>query len=227
MAIFDPEKGPAARVESTDRFTPAGKIGLIPGDLIFQFGKYSAGEILSMPYLLREVGREDWLLVYRRGILMKLITGGNMEGCHCVPASVPEDIKVLPDENAWIQYEYNLDANCGIFILPHIVNPAWALMPLLLFARYRLWNLFVAVIMLYILGLVLGPFVLALTYLTTVILCAFGGIALLRDAAYKQGYIYFGKIGVLNDADVDRIELMATRYSDAMKEQSNLEAEMM
>ena len=91
MAIFDPEKGTAARVESTERHTPAGKIGLIPGDLIFQFGKYSAGEIMSMPYLLREIGREDWLLVYRRGIVMKLITGGNMEGCHCVPASVPED----------------------------------------------------------------------------------------------------------------------------------------
>jgi hypothetical protein len=59
MTIFDPASGQAAEVASTDRGTPAGKIGLMPGDLIFQFGKYSATEVLATPYLLREVGREE------------------------------------------------------------------------------------------------------------------------------------------------------------------------
>ena len=218
MAIFDPASGQAAEVAYTDRGTPAGKIGLMPGDLIFQFGKYSAAEVLATPYLLREVGRDDWLLVYRKGLLMKLVTGGNMEGCHCTPAPVPTEITGLPDDKAWIQYEYNLAADSGIFIVPNDINAAWSVFPLLVFARYRLWNLFVAVVMLYAIGFVLGPLVLALTYLTTVILSAFGGVALLRDAAFKQGYIYMGKIGLLKESDVDRLELMTKKMYEEAEE---------
>ena len=218
MAIFDPASGQAAEVASTDRGTPAGKIGLMPGDLIFQFGKYTASEVLATPYLLREVGREDWLLVYRKGLLMKLVTGGNMEGCHCIPAQVPIEITGLPDDKAWIHYEYNLAADSGIFIVPNDINAAWSVFPLLVFARYRLWNLFVAVVMLYAIGFVLGPLVLALTYLTTVILSAFGGVALLRDAAFKQGYIYMGKIGLLRESDVDRLELMTKKMYEEAEE---------
>jgi hypothetical protein len=218
MAIFDPASGRAAEVTHTDRHTPAGKLGLMPGDLIFQFGKYSASEILETPYLLREIGREDWILVYRKGILMRLVTGGNMEGCHCIPASVPSDITRLPDDKEWIQYEYNLAADSGIFIVPNDINAAWSVFPLLVFARYRLWNLFVAVVMLYGIGFVLGPLILALIYLTTVILSAFGGVALLRDAAYKQGYIYMGKIGLLHEGDVDRLELMTKKMYEEAEE---------
>jgi hypothetical protein len=77
---------------------------------------------------------------------------------------------------------------------------------------------FVAVVMLYAIGFVLGPLVLALTYLTTVILSAFGGVALLRDAAFKQGYIYMGKIGLLRESDVDRLELMTKKMYEEAEE---------
>jgi hypothetical protein len=177
-----------AKITAIDKGSPAERIGLMAGDHIIAFGTMSPLEILEDPQRLNAVKKADWLIVIRDKILFRVAASSGIEGAKYERGEPAIGI-ALPADDAWIGYHACIELYKGLILIPEVISPFWALIPAALFARYRLWQMLTALMLVYGLSYAMNPMFLGLAYLVSTIAVIMGQSALLTNAAAKQGFV--------------------------------------
>ena len=177
-----------ALVTAIDRGSPAERIGLLKGDQILAFGTISPADILEDPQRLNAVKKSDWLIAVRNKILFRISASSGIEGAGYTRGEAVIGIS-LPNDNEWVGYHACIEHNQAMILIPEIISPFWALVPVVLFARYRLWQMLTATLLVYGLSYAMNPMFFPLAYLVSTLAVALGQTALLTNAATKQGFV--------------------------------------
>jgi hypothetical protein len=156
-----------ALVTHVARYMPAERTGLIKGDLILAFGTHSAADVVADREIMAGLKRNDWLLVLRDKVVFRLAYGEGVEGCvfeaaNAVDVDMPQGIE-------WPTWWGGIQTGGAMVLVPDRLTRMWALLPPLLFVRFRNWLMFTANMLVYLTAFVVeGPITTALAYLLTV-----------------------------------------------------------
>ena len=195
-----------AQVISVTRYSPAERNGLIAGDLILLVGSHSASELIENPEMASKIKHGEWLLMIRRGVPFRLAVGEGLEGCVFEAATPIENI-TIPIGEQWESYWGGVQTDGAMVLVPENIGWAWALLPPILYARFRNWQMIAAVTLVWCTALVEGPITFILSYLIAVAVALVGGSKMLIDASQKQGYSPRGTYGLGSYASAAALEL--------------------
>lgn len=195
-----------AQVTSVARYSKAERNGFIGGDLILSFGAHSPTELIENPELASQLKAGEWLLMVRGGIPFRLMIGEGLEGC-VYEATTPAENITLPSSGQWETYWGGIQTGGGMVLVPETISWLWALVPPLLYARFRNWQMISAIILVWCIALVEGPITFVLSYLISVAVAIAGGSKMLIDASQKQGYSPRGSYGLASYASAAALEL--------------------
>ena len=195
-----------AQVISVTRYSPAERNGLIVGDLILSVGAHSPSDLIENPELAVKIKHGEWLLMMRRGVPFRLAVGEGLAGCAFEAATPVENI-TIPSSDQWENYWGGMQTSGAMVLVPENIAWAWALLPPILYARFRNWQMIAAVTLVWSTALVEGPITFILAYLIAVSVAMVGGSKMLIDASQKQGYSSRGTYGLGSYASAAALEL--------------------
>jgi hypothetical protein len=195
------------KVSQVGRYTPAERTGLLAGDLILFFGIHPPSAVSANSDLIATLKRGDWLFVLRGDVAFRLMFGEGIEGAQFESANPAENITVATGVS-WMQYWGAMQTNGQTIFVPETITPWWAIVPPLLYARYRNWQMLAAILLVWLVALTQGPVTLALAYLVSVAAAMFGGASLMRDALQKQGFVPRGIYSIARHTDVAALEII-------------------
>jgi len=189
------------------RYTPAERIGLVAGDHILAFGPHPPHAVVSDNDLLGTLKRSDLLFIMRGKTAFKLGYGEGIEGAEIEAGRPLEDV-TIPSGLNWPHYWGGLQNTGGMILVPDHISPLWAILPPLLYARFRNWQMLSAIALVWCVGLIEGPVTLAMAYLVSVAAALFGGASMMREASERQGYVSRGTYFIASSADAAALELI-------------------
>lgn len=195
------------QVSKVARYTQAERIGLIPGDYIISFGIHAPKEIIADAELLGAIKRTDWLFIMRGETAFRLAFGEGVEGAAFEPAKALEDV-LIPTGIQWPQYWGGIQSTGEMMLVPDHISPVWAIMPPLLYTRFRNWQMLTAIVLVWCVGLNEGPVTFAMAYLVSVAAALFGGAAMMREASERQGYVPRGRYQISKGSDAAALEML-------------------
>ncbi len=195
------------KVSQVGRYTPAERTGLLAGDLILSFGIHPPSDISADSDLIATLKRNDWLFILRGEVAFRLMYGEGIEGAQFESASPVENITV-PTGVSWMQYWGGIQTNGQTIFVPDTISPWWGLVPPLLYARYRNWQMLAAIMLVWLVAFTQGAVTFALAYLVSIAAAMFGGASLMRDALQKQGFVPRGTYSIARHTDVAALEII-------------------
>lgn len=193
-------------VSQVARYTPAERTGLVAGDLILSFGIHAPSKVTEDPDLIGLMKRSEWLFILRGTVAFRLSFGEGIEGAQFEVGKPAENINV-PGDGAWPHYWCGMQSSGQMILVPETFSPWWGIVPPLLYARFRNWQMLAAIVLVWLVALVQGPVAFVLAYLVSVALAMFGGASLMRDALLKQGYLARGTYQVARTSDLAALEI--------------------
>ena len=200
--------GVAAQVMTIEKLSPAEKLGLLPGDVILKLGMREPLEAIESPSMLAEIASErEWMVVRREAIIFRIALKGGAAGADLQPYPLPEDVTVKV-EHGWFQFHSAMRPGEAMILLPEQIAFIWWFVPLIAYGYFRLWQMMAAMVFIYGIGLAMGWIAFAVVYAASVLSLAAGGAALLRDAAYKDGFVPRGRVAVASKSDVAALEIL-------------------
>ncbi len=194
------------QVTKVNRYTQAERIGLIAGDHIISFGAYPPKDIIADNDLLVSVKRTDWLFIIRGNTAFRLAYAEGVEGANFEPAKPLEDI-TIPTGIQWPQYWGGIQTTGEMMLVPDHISPVWAIVPPLLYTRFRNWQMLTAIVLVWCVGLNEGAVTFAMAYLVSVAAALFGGASMMREASERQGYVPRGRYQIATGSDAASLEL--------------------
>lgn len=196
-----------AIVTHVARYMPAERTGVIKGDIILAFGTLSPAEVIENREAMAGLKRHDWLLIQRGTTVFKLAFGEGLEGCLMeAHARVEVDLPTGVDYPTWWG---GVQSGGAMVLIPDKISRLWALLPSLLYVRFRNWMMFTATSLVWLTAYIVeGPVTLIIAYLITVAVAALGGPSMLRDASEKQGYIGRGHYAIASYRDAAALEIV-------------------
>ena len=204
-----------ARVTSVARYSKAERNGFVAGDIILSFGAHSPTELIENPELVAQLKAGEWLLMVRGGVSFRLMIREGLEGC-VYEATAPAENIILPSSGQWETYWGGIQTGGGMVLVPEFISWAWALVPPLLYARFRNWQMITAISLVWCIALVEGPITFVLSYVISVAVAIAGGSKMLIDASQKQGYSPRGSYGLASYASAAALEMQTV---EALKPQ--------
>lgn len=193
-------------VTKVTRYTPAERIGLMAGDQILSFGPHPPHAIVSDNDLLGTLKRTDLLFVMRGKTAFKLGYSEGIEGAAFEAARPLEDVTVPTGVN-WPHYWGGMQTSGALILVPDHISPLWAIIPPLLYARFRNWQMLAAISLVWCVGVIEGPVTFAMAYLVSVAAALFGGASMMREASERQGYVPRGSYHIAQDSDAAALEI--------------------
>jgi hypothetical protein len=193
-------------VTKVTRYTPAERIGLMAGDHILSFGPHPPHAIVSDNDLLGTLKRSDLLFVMRGKTAFKLGYSEGIEGATFEAARPLEDVTVPTGVN-WPHYWGGMQTSGALILVPDHISPLWAILPPLLYARFRNWQMLAAISLVWCVGVIEGPVTFAMAYLVSVAAALFGGASMMREASERQGYVPRGSYHIAHDTDAAALEI--------------------
>ncbi len=194
-------------VTKVSRFTAAERVGLIAGDRIISFGQFSPNDVIADNALLGSLKRNDWLLLMRGKTTFRLSYGEGIEGANIEAGRPLEDV-TIPTGTTWPLYWGGVQTTGEMILVPSHISPVWAILPPLLYTRFRNWQMLTAISLVWCVGLAEGPVTFAMAYLVSVAAALFGGAALMREASERQGYVPRGSYQLATGADSAALEVI-------------------
>ena len=210
-----------ARVVSVARYSKAERNGFIVGDLILTFGAHSAAELIENPEMAQQLKAGEWLLMVRAGVPFRLAVGEGLEGC-TYEATTPAENITLPSSGQWETYWGGVQSGGAMVLVPENISWVWALLPPLLYARFRNWQMIAAIILVWCIALVEGPITFSLSYLISVAVAIAGGSKMMIDASQKQGYSSRGSYGLASYSSVAALEIVTAKMVKAAQQKPKL-----
>ena len=137
----------------------------------------------------------------------KLVYGEGLEGA-AIEAGRPLENVTVPTGLHWPHYWGGMQNTGELILVPDHISPLWAILPPLLYARYRNWQMLAAIALVWCVGLVEGPVTLAMAYLVSVAAALFGGASMMREASERQGYVARGSYFIARGADAAALEVV-------------------
>ena len=195
-----------AQVISVARYSKAERNGLAVGDLILSFGAQSPAELIENPELAAKLKSGEWLLMVRGGVAFRLAISEGLDGC-IYEATTPAENITMPSSGQWETYWGGVQTGGAMILVPENLSWVWALVPPLLYARFRNWQMITAVGLVWCIALVEGPVTFGLSYVISVAVAMVGGSKMLIDASQKQGYSSRGAYGLASYASAAALEL--------------------
>lgn len=194
-------------VTKVSRYTPAERIGLLAGDCILSFGPHPPHAVISDNDLLGTLKRSDLLYVMRGKTAFKLGYSEGIEGASFEAGRPVEEVTV-PSGVIWPQYWGGMQTTGELILIPDHISPLWAILPPLLYARFRNWQMLAAISLVWCVGLMEGPVTFAMAYLVSVAAALFGGASMMREASERQGYVPRGSYHIGRDTDAATLEMI-------------------
>ena len=108
-------------VAAVGRYTPAERIGLVPGDYIISFGMHAPKDIVADNDLLGTMKRSDLLFVMRGSTAFRLGYGEGIEGATFEPAKALEDV-VIPSGVKWPHYLGGIQTTGAMILVPDVAR---------------------------------------------------------------------------------------------------------
>jgi len=210
-----------AQVVSVARYSKAERNGFIVGDLILTFGAHSAAELIENPEMAQQLKAGEWLLMVRAGVPFRLAVGEGLEGC-TYEATTPAENITLPSSGQWETYWGGVQSGGAMVLVPENISWVWALLPPLLYARFRNWQMIAAIILVWCIALVEGPITFSLSYLISVAVAIAGGSKMMIDASQKQGYSSRGSYGLASYSSVAALEIVTAQMVKAAQQKPKL-----
>ena len=193
------------------RYTPAERSGLVPGDLILSFGARKTTDLKDEPELIQSIGAKDWLTILRGDVYFKLQPRDGLEGASFEAATALEQVNVPVEDGQWKHYASGTQADGILLLMPERISSLWAIAPVMLFMRYRLWQMLTGALLVYGVAAMMGLVPFILTYVVTALPVLTSGAYLIRSAAEKQGYAKRGEVMVANSRDAAALEIETTK----------------
>jgi hypothetical protein len=207
-------------VAAVGRYTPAERSGLVPGDIVLMFGQHKTSALRENPDLLQRIGGADWLILLRGDVYFKLQPRDGLEGAIFEPGTPLENVSIPVDDGHWIRCTSGMQSDGSLLLVPERMSSFWALMPILLYTRYRLWQMLTGALLVYGIAAFMGLVPFILTYFVTSLPVLTSGSYLVKSAAEKQGYARRGEVIVASMSEAAALELeTAKRNREARKPQ--------
>ncbi len=193
-------------VTKVTRYTPAERMGLVAGDCILSFGPHPPHAIVSDNDLLGTLKRSDLLFIMRGKTAFKLVYSEGLDGATFEAGRPLEDVTIPTGVN-WPHYWGGMQTTGELILVPDHISPIWAILPPLLYARFRNWQMLSAICLVWCVGLIEGPVTLAMAYLVSVAAALFGGASMMREASERQGYVPRGSYFIARGSDAAALEV--------------------
>ena len=194
-------------VAAVGRYTPAERSGLVAGDLVLMFGQHKTSALRDDPELLQRIGGSDWLVLMRGDVYFKLQPREGLEGATFEPATPLENVSIPVDDGHWIRCTSGMQSDGSLMLVPERISSMWALVSILLYARYRLWQMLTGAVLVYGIAAFMGVVPFILTYVVTSLPVLTSGSYLVKSAAEKQGYARRGEVIVASLSDAAALEV--------------------
>lgn len=205
-------------VTAVGRYTPAERSGLLAGDIIIMFGAHKASELREDPELPERMGGADWLIILRGDVYFKMQPRDGLAGATFEPATALENITIPVDDPHWVRCTAGMLSDGSLLLIPEQISGLWAFIPVLLYTRYRLWQMLIGSLLVYGIAAMMGLIPFLLTYIVASLPVLTSGSYLLRSAAEKQGYARRGEIMVASMSDAAALEIETSkRNAEARK----------
>ena len=212
-------------VASVGRYTPAERSGLVAGDIVLLFGSHKTSALRDDPDLLQRIGGADWLTLMRNDVYFKLQPRDGLNGATFEPATPLENVSIPVDDGHWIRFTSGMQTDGSLLLVPQRISSLWALMPVLLYTRYKLWQMLTGALLVYGIAAFMGLVPFILTYIVTSLPVLTSGSYLIKSAAEKQGYARRGEVIVASMSEAAALELeTAKRNREARKPQPVVKA---
>lgn len=194
-------------VTSVARYTRAERSGLVAGDLVLSFGTHKPSELKEDPELIERIGPKDWLTILRGPVYFKMQPTEGIEGASFEPATPIESVEIPVDGPSWFNCTTGQQADGTTLLLPEHISPFWSLVPVMLYTRYRLWQMLTGSILVYGIAALFGTVPFLLTYFVASLPVLTSGSYLLKSFAEKQGYAKRGDVMIASASDAAAFEL--------------------
>lgn len=194
-------------ISAVGRYTPAERSGLVAGDIVLMFGQHKTSALRDDPELLQRIGGADWLILMRGDVYFKLQPRDGLEGATFEPATPLENVEIPIDDGHWIRCTSGMQSNGALLLVPERISPLWTLCPILLYARYRLWQMLTGAVLVYGIAAMMGVVPFILTYIVTSLPVLTSGSYLVKSAGEKQGFAKRGDVIIASMADAAALEI--------------------
>lgn len=198
-------------VTAVGRYTPAERSGLIAGDLVLTFGPHKSSALKEDPDLVQRIGGKDWLTILRGEIYFKLQARDGLAGAS-FEATTPLDNVSIPAEGpSWFTCSCGMQADGTTLLIPEKISPLWTFLPVILYTRFRLWQMLTGAVLVYCLSAVMGFEAFLLAYFVSSLPVLTSGAYLMRSASEKQGYAKRGDVMVASWSDAAALEIQTAK----------------
>lgn len=204
-------------VTAVGRYTPAERSGLLAGDIILMFGPHKSAALKEDPDLIHRIGGKDWLVILRGGVYFKLQPRDGLEGATFEASTPLENIAIPVEDQSWFTCHCGMQSSGSILLVPQHISAVWAFVPVLLYTRYRLWQMLTGSVLVYGIAAMMGLVPFILTYVVTALPVITSAAYLVRSASEKQGYARRGDVMVASGRDAAALEVETGRRNRAQR----------
>lgn len=204
-------------VTAVGRYTPAERSGLVAGDIILAFGTHKPSELKEDPELVDRIGAKDWLAVLRGPVYFKLQPRDGLAGATFEAATPLENVEIPAEGPGWYSCSAGMQSDGSLMLVPETISPFWVFMPVLLYARYRLWQMMTGAVLVYGITAMMGLVPFVLTYVVTSLPILTSGAYLIRSIAEKQGFAKRGDIMIATSGDIAALEVETYKRNQAAR----------
>lgn len=204
-------------VTAVGRYTPAERSGLVAGDIVLAFGAHKPSALKDDPELIERIGAKDWLAILRGDVYFKLQPRDGLMGATFEQATPLENVEIPAEGPDWYVCSSGMQSDGSLLLVPQTISPFWVFLPVLLYARFRLWQMMTGAVLVYGIAAMMGVVPFILTYVVTSLPILTSGAYLVRSAAEKQGFAKRGDIMIASSSDIAALEVETVKRNQAAR----------